>query len=375
MFGGGFTYGVRQAGVEVPTVLESTDFGVDTARLNNPGVEHVVGYENWGPALKRFLAEHGKPDLVAGNPACSAWSQIGRSNSSKKRGFDQWRTDPNLQQTVDHVAIGLRLRPAFWVTESVPGFERRGAAAEVARLWMDHGYNVTLIREDAKFMGLPQQRRRNILVAHWPAFEPRFPPFEGMVPVGMALEGVEYSPDHHDPMYPEYAELLESLKPGEHLGNAVPDGWVGHKPRMIDHRVHWDLPSGTIAGNEVYYHPHEPRKLGYRELAALCGYPPDWQFGELKYPGRAVMQLAKAVLPLVGKWVAGETKRALEEWDVQRGHSQTATRVTHWSTSGKLKDFNLVSYSEPWDEPASLAPDAVWWLADRTRDTLASWGI
>lgn len=357
-YAGGFTAGMLQAGLDVTTSLFEDEFGLATSEANNRGVKHVVGVGNWRAALG-----DAKFDVVAGCPACVPWSNIGRS---LYHGKESWRTDPRLNHTLRLVALGAELRPLVWVTESVPNFWRRGAAADLAKYWNDLGYSTTLVKLDAKFLGVPQQRRRVFLVAHRVAFAPKFPRFDGIVPVGMALEGEDRADpiDAMDPPHPDFVEhLLPRVAPGQHLLGNAPADYAGRRPRFMEHRLLWDHVSGTVAGINVYYHPFEHRHLRWREVAAVCGYPQDWIM-TANSPWLAIAELARAVMPPVGRWLGDQVVAALE-----RGEDHGAVTnyvVQHWATSQKLKDLRITHVEGTWDEPIENG-DPTWVVEGVTR--------
>lgn len=335
LFGGGAAWGMEQAGFQVPMSLEESDYAADTFRLNMPHVELVQSMDQWGRA--RAL----QPRVLFGHPACSCWSAIGR-------GASRWRSHPALSQTISHVAFGLAVRPDVWVTESVPPFQKEAAPA-FASLWREEGYAVSMVRVDAKALGLPQQRRRVFLVAHRVDIDWQPPLFEGAVPVGMALEGVPVRESETWPHLKEYEWLLDRTAPGERLVDQITDEYPGtRRPRALEFRLPYDRVTGTLVAQSVYYHPYENRMISWREYAALSGYPPTWEMPENTLPYHAIEYMGKAVLPPVAAWLGGQLLRALDQGAPPR---REATVATFWA-GNRLNDFNFKNTVEDWDIPA-----------------------
>lgn len=346
LFGGAFARGMLDAGFDVQASLEDSNYGESMFRLNLPDVRLIQSVDRWAQAREL------RPTVMFGNPSCSCWSAIGR-------GANRWKSHPDLEQTLTFAAVGLAFQPDIWVTESVPPFASR-AAPVLAHLFMEAGYAVSLVRHDAKFIGLPQQRRRVFLVAHRVHINWQPPRFDGIVPVGMALEGVEYREEENVPHFPEYNWLLDRTPPGHQLSSYVDDTYPAkRRPRILEFRVPWDTVSGTLVGQPLYYHPYENRHISWREFAALCGYPDDWEADPSEHPGHQYGYLGKAVLPPVARWLGSQLLPALQN---PRPPERDATLATFWASTRK-ENLNMKNDVEPWTDP--YRDD---WLNDRVRE-------
>ncbi|KKL13372.1 hypothetical protein LCGC14_2526410, partial [marine sediment metagenome] len=317
IFAGGFTCGVSDH-FDVAAQLEEGNFGAATTRANFPTLPVFTKREEW-PSVDRLREL--SPDLIYGNPPCAAWSAAG---STKGRGKDRWRTDPRVDFHRNMVKTCLDVSPTVWAFESVTQMLSHGkdlvdGFTETAQ---DAGYSVTTLLTDGLNHGLAQRRRRAFFVAHkveldWGDPQPVWKT------VGDVLQGVEpwdYPREHENAH-----RLLPRLKQGGRLRDIFdeeyPPGTKG-RPSFILRRLRWDEPSRSIAGNADYIHPLEDRMLAPNELAALCGYPADYQWvGSLH---GLYQQVGRAVLPNVASWLAGVVSHG-----VRRARSEVEPGMYH----------------------------------------------
>lgn len=352
IFAGGFTIGMHDY-FNIRGHLEDGDFGVGTFRANFPHIPVWTKPGTW--PRDRFRGV----DVMYANPPCAPWSPVGRSIH---RGRDNWRTDPNVDCARRLIEYGLDQKPTIWVMESVPQIQRSEFLLDMAQMWLDAGYAFTLVREDAKAFGLPQQRRRCFMVAHRVAIPWSV---EGMVvpqlvPAGDALEGAEVS-DYRE-IEPHYRDLVRSMLPGTGLrktwGDQNPDlinisrdengGPVKGRPLLMTRRVDPTRVSGVVIGMSVYIHPHEDRYLSHTELAALTGYPADyrWVNGARGKGDDRIAQVAKAVTPPAARFLGRNLEVGLTAGVEAEVKSQ---RVTFWASSTRIEACNWLNVVEDWD--------------------------
>lgn len=356
IFAGGFTVGMSKY-FDIQAHLEEGSFGVDTFRANFPHVPVWTARSRWPEP-----AHWNDIDVMYGNPPCSPWSQNGRS---MRRGSDNWRTDPNVDFGRRYLEYGLQARPKFWVFESVPPIQRSEFLLDVAQAWMREGYAFTLVRQDAKFWGLPQQRRRCFLVAHrlkvdW---RPHVEPLTASNPCGDVLETMvpaadasavaqpfDYGLDEMLPRLPQGGSLrdlwekenVEAVAAHEALPHPRPP--LRGRPLLMIHRLRPERASCTIVGMNVYVHPHHDRALTPQEMAVLCGYPVEYQWVESG--GYLPAQVAKSVTPSAAEFLAANLARAL---DANIPAEVESRRATFWAPSSRTDDFRFIAHTEPWN--------------------------
>lgn len=315
IFAGGFTLGVRDH-FKVLAHFESGSYGVATFQKNQPGIPVFIEPDRW--PVKDY---RGQVNFVYSNPPCAPWSAA--SVSRKIR----WQDDPRVSCVHRSFSLLEAVRPNVWTWESVArtfnkGKELRDALTAKA---MKLGYSVTHLLVEGARLGLPQRRNRYFMLAHNVPLEFAEPQFKEMT-VRQALRGVK--PDQASPLGSVDKPLMKYLKPGmelrdvfnEHFAHKAKrvkagntkSGWkVQGRPSFQKRRLSWDLPSYTVTGGACLLHPEDDRYLSVAEYAALCGYPKGYEFlGSLSI---RYAQVAQCVTPTVGRWLAGEVRRNLED--------------------------------------------------------------
>jgi len=149
---GGMAVGLEAAGFEHVAMIERDRDCVHTLRQNGFGKcvklkdARVVDYSRWRGA-----------DLVAGGPPCQPFSQAGQ-NKGQDDSRDGW---PVAIRAVSEI------QPRAFVFENVIGMTRERFAeyfeSVLKRFW-DLGYGVHVHLVDAADYGVPQHRRRVIMV-------------------------------------------------------------------------------------------------------------------------------------------------------------------------------------------------------------------
>lgn len=325
IFAGGFTYGM-QSEFQVVAHFEDGMFGVDTFKRNEPGIPVYTDRQRW-PTRDYQV------DVVFANPACSVWSICGRTLFTGK---DNWKTDRNLQGSIDAMNLVFSMRPKIFALESVSLLATRGREflLQFAGAVSEIGYNVTLFHLDPKLWGLPQQRRRVFLIAHRIELgAPQLPPAYHYAvsnltypkqTVDMALSRV-LDPGFIAPMVKGYDEVLAmGVKEGEQLARVwerahhigVREGMgtgqrLRGRPSFSAHRVKGYEPCDSIIGSsQAFIHPHEDRFLGSNELSALCGFPTWWTWPNSSQAGG---EIGKGVTVTAARVLAQYLRRALDE--------------------------------------------------------------
>jgi len=320
VFAGGFTLGVRAAGFDVQCVLEDGDYGVAVALDNQPDVPIFVGRENW--PMDSLLHEQ-TFDLIYGNPPCAAWSAAGAAMTEATKACKDWRTDPRVDCTRIHFGLLEDLAPQAWVWESVTNAFTKGRefVDELTAYAVELGYDVSYVLHDARWLGLPQVRKRFFFVASKFKFDIDLATLSWEeIPCGPALDAMQ----HRGEPYPgghieNYADWLHLATPGKDLRQSWeilnppevreyhPNGYVKGRPPFTIKRPHPDRPANTIMNEMV--HPVEHRALSIREMAMLCGYPPEYRFPETANGAHSLV--ARGVCPTIGEWIAGQILRCL----------------------------------------------------------------
>ena len=334
---GGFDLGFRRAGFRPGLAIDLDPAAVSTYRWNQPSTYVAPmdisksGADEFVDLWTRINGNEG-PVGIIGGPPCQAFSV---SNVHQRNG------DPRRQLLVHYASVvqafSSRLGLDFFVFENVPGLTQgrhRRRYLQFKGLCEKAGYNVREKVVDAGKFGIPQNRKRIIVIginsARYPgvALDPpegeKQPP-----PARVALEGIpeptfwrrglEASEVPHHPnhvaMVPKSRKFTNGmLQPGDHRGRSF---------RVLS----WDKPSYTVAygHREVHVHPNMHRRLSIYEAMRLQGFPHSY---ELKGTfSQQVQLISDALPPPLGEGIAEAIAKGL-------GYtSQSQTADTHIGTS------------------------------------------
>jgi len=301
IFAGGFTVGVSKH-FEVLAHLEHDDYGAEIVERNFPHLPVYTSKEDW------HEFRPGDVDFIFANPPCAVWSAAGVNKG------EEWRDDPRLGRIKDIFSLLDKWRPRVWAWESVTGACGRGwpfvksLIKRAARI----GYSATVVFINAKWHGVPQTRRRFFLVLHDVEIPWHLPSYKEGPSAWETIKGI--TPNvHMKPFNKTYLSVVRRMKPGDgyntvfdrvvppHARKKNARGQVVGRGAFLTHRMPLEGPASTVVGAQMI-HPKEHRMLSVNELAALCGFPVNYNWGEKL--GRAPGYISRGVCPPVGEWLA-----------------------------------------------------------------------
>lgn len=320
IFAGGFTIGMMDH-FDIVCHLENGNYGVATVEKNFEGLPVYTDPKEWPLEWLQ-----GVP-VVYGNPACAAWSQAGYTAS---RGTDKWRTDPRLQQTLEHFSLLEKLQPDIWCWESVCLAYTKGKefVKELEARAKALGYSVTYFFHDTQWMGLPQVRKRFMMICHRVELEL---PMHNWAPAPEPLEVMQAAAlaGFNRPSEPQTAvqrrwtaQKLKKVPPGGSLrkhweqenpiGHRIvkADGKIQGRPSFGLRRLPVGKPGGSVVGYSLV-HPTEHRWISTQEMQLLSGFPLDYQFAPAR-PEAIEDEIARGVCPPVGAYLGKAFASALE---------------------------------------------------------------
>lgn len=298
LFGGagGLTEGLKLAGYTVLATVEIDPTARETYSANHPEVGYLfsdIRQLTGREVLEAVGLGVGELDLLAGCPPCQGYSRI---RSLNRGSADDDRNDLVL----DFVRLVDALKPRSVLMENVPGLASDGRMSEVRRRLGDLGYYVgpDLIRiADAADYGVPQHRRRMILMTTLggPVGEPPKP--AKRVTVREALDGLDAPGSTSDPLHVasrfrarRVRELVTLIPKDGGSRTDLPDGLQleCHKRSTgfsdVYGRMAWDSQAPTITAGCYhpskgrFLHPDEDRTVTLREAAVLQGFRHDYSF-------------------------------------------------------------------------------------------------
>ena len=331
---GGLDIGVDAAGFQTICAVELDPHCVSTLMRNSRGKAvwqvDVRALDPNGVATTLDL-KPGELGLLHGGPPCQPFSQIGKKTGIK---------DPRGQLAFQMVRFTRETRPAAVLIEQVPKFLDAPATDDMTMLdvlseeFAGVGYDLQATVLDAADCGVPQKRKRAIIVAVPKGQDFQFPLVGQRQPatVGEAIKDLPdavppdcepLAPNHIDITPPRDRHRISFVAEGEWLSKtagAPPDVVQRLTPKDSTkfRRLHRDLPALTLRCGEALYHPLEDRYLTPREAARIQGFPDTHVFvGPIRRRTGIVRdldqhrQVANAVPPPLAKSVAATVKSAL----------------------------------------------------------------
>lgn len=149
---GGMSLGFQLAGHEVAVGVDLWDsaLAVYEANFNHPALK--VDLSKVDEAVTIISSFH--PQMIIGGPPCQDFSSAGKRNENNGRG----------DLTVDYAMIISKVRPKWFVMENVARIVKTQKLVEARQIFHQAGYGLTQIILDASLCGVPQARKRFVLV-------------------------------------------------------------------------------------------------------------------------------------------------------------------------------------------------------------------
>ena len=159
---GGLTLGLKQAGFEVIGAVDNDNLAVKTYKVNHPEVhvwERDIQDLTVGWVKRKLQLKKGELDLLAGCPPCQGFSTIRTLNGGKRIRDGRNKLILEFQRFVEE------LLPKAVMMENVPGLRKNNLFKKLCKKLEDLGYTVNHDVLDAADYGVPQRRRRLIMLA------------------------------------------------------------------------------------------------------------------------------------------------------------------------------------------------------------------
>jgi DNA (cytosine-5)-methyltransferase 1 len=165
--GGGFTLGMQRAGFRCVAAIDSNHEAIDVFGANFRSVAHALQKDlrKFGPAELEALIGSLTIDVIVGGPPCQGFStarQVDWANHGSRVKRDKRRY--LYREFLEYVR---HFRPRVFVMENVLGIQTAAKGAIFTRLQAEArsiGYRVHPQVEEAWKLGVPQKRRRQLIV-------------------------------------------------------------------------------------------------------------------------------------------------------------------------------------------------------------------
>lgn len=314
---GGLSLGLQQSGVSVVGGIDNDPFcaPIYEANLNTSFIHADVRNVKlkqleplWGESPHR---------LLAGCAPCQPFSSHRRGISTVKD--DRW---PLLRE---FGRLVRQSKPDFVTMENVTRLQRSDIFHEFVEQLEKLKYHVAFDVLDLHKLGLPQYRKRLVLVAsrlapiELPSLESEVTTVEDVLaqlPPVAAGQSLASDPMHHTQALTERnMQRIKASTPGGTWRDWPADLRLPCHKRdsgkfysSVYGRMTWDAPSPTLTtqffnyGTGRFGHPEQDRALTLREGAILQGFPPTFDFsGQTVSIANMGRVIGNAVPPLLGK--------------------------------------------------------------------------
>ncbi len=333
---GGLTYGLKAAGIDVRAGYDidpACAFPYEDnnqARFELKSVTDISGAD---------LARWYSPDairLLAGCAPCQPFSTL--ANTKEEKDEKKWGLLHEFARLV------RELVPELVTMENVPRVTNHAPYGEFISVLQKLGYHVDARRVRCADYGIPQERRRFVLVAS------RLGPVRLVPLIKGSLKTVRDAIAHLPKLEAGQTDCKDSLHKARRLtpvnlerirasreGGTWED-WPaelrapchrvksGASFRSVYARMSWDQPAPTMTtqcfnfGTGRFGHPEQDRAITLREAAILQSFPDDYRFvrpGEDVHFSTVGRMVGNAVPPRLGAVVGEAFKRHVQEANVE----------------------------------------------------------
>lgn len=241
--------------------------------------------------LERLNIRTGEVDLLAACPPCQGFSSIRTRNGSSSN------RDPRNALIFQVSRFAAELQPKAIMLENVPGLAQNRQFSKFCNQLNNLGYDVTWLILDASNYGVPQRRRRLVLLASKFGLPNFANPSRTPKTVADAIRRLEPPSKSKDPLHSYRTERSDRIA---RLIRMIPVNGgsrkdLGSKQQLPCHkringfwdvygRMSWDHPSPTITGGCInpskgrFLHPSANRPITLREAALLQTFPKSYRF-------------------------------------------------------------------------------------------------
>lgn len=309
---GGLTLGLKQAGFRVIGAVEIDAVAVETYKANHSRVviwERDIFKLPVAEVMRKLKLRRGELDLLAGCPPCEGFSTLTTLNG-------RYRVDdPRNDLVFQFMRFVRNLRPKAVMMENVPGLAKDRRIKEVLKELKVMGYHCSTNILNAADYGVPQRRKRFILLAGHRGNIPFARPGRRERTVREAI-GKASKRSKRDPLHNYKEDRTDRIKK---LIRLIPkDGGsrtdLGAKKQLKCHknsdgfkdvygRMAWREVAPTITSGCFnpskgrFLHPTKNRTITLREAALLQTFPRTYLFSLRRGRSHAAQMIGNALPP------------------------------------------------------------------------------
>lgn len=291
---GGLSEGLKRAGYRVAGAVEMDAAACKIYRLNHPKARL------WNMDIRKLSAKRmmetlrlhpGRLDLLAACPPCQGFSTMRTRNGANRN------RDGRNDLIFDVLRFAKKLRPKALMMENVPGLARNARFRLFRKGLLAMGYQISWRVLNTVDFGVPQRRKRLVLLAARGAAPVFAPTVRRPRTVREAIGDLKAPGRSRDPLHnytvQRQAKVLAIIR--EIPKNGGSRTARGRTAQLACHRKHdgfydvygrmaWDAPSPTITGGCInpskgrFLHPRANRAITLREAALLQTFPRTYRF-------------------------------------------------------------------------------------------------
>lgn len=340
---GGLSLGFEKCGFNVVMANEYDPAIAAAYETNHKKTKMICGDITSLDLNEVFSDYAGKIDVIIGGPPCQGFSQKGqRKTIHDERNF----------LFKYYVKVVELIRPRYFVMENVPNLltaEKGFFLKEIEELFNDMGYQLKTGVLNASDYGVPQNRRRAVIIGKFGEEAPELPsPYNKNVTIWDAISDLAYlnsgegteEQEYRNPPQSDYQKKLrkgcdilhnhvatrhsklalerlsmippnagKEVLPKEHLTKSIYSGtWTRMRKDEISVTIttRFDTPSSG-----KFTHPFLNRAITVREAARIQSFPDSFIFVGNK--GSQMKQVGNAVPPLLANAIAKVIMKDIEE--------------------------------------------------------------
>ena len=291
---GGLTLGLKRAGFRVVVAIDSDELSSATYHRNHPRVIMVtedISTIDPQVLMTKLGMKPGELDLLSGCPPCQGFSTMRTKNGGRKI------REPMNNLVFEIVRFARVLEPKAIMIENVPGLAKDVRIRRLCDRLRRLGYFADYKVFDAADYGVPQRRKRMILLAGKGANIP----FADRVLQGSSVKaaiGRLPAPGESGDLLHNYkvarsdsvSNLIRMIpKDGGSRSSLSQDAQLACHRRSdgfkdVYGRMAWSKQAPTITSGCInpskgrYLHPEQDRAITLREAALLQGFPLRYEF-------------------------------------------------------------------------------------------------